>query len=325
MPKWRSRAGRVLAGAVIPVVAVGFDAGASGGLPCHADSGLAAPYCDRTGDLLADLPEDPALWRDPPTLVWAYTPIEDPAVYAELFKPFTTHLAACVGRQVVYYPVQSNASQVEALRTGRIHFAGFSTGATVVAVRQGGAVPFAAKGMEDGIRGYRLVAVVRADSPFRALADLRGKRVAHVSEMSNSGNLAPRALFPDEGLVPDVDYVPIYSGAHDTSLIGVLQGDYHMAAAASDVLERMMERGIVPQDSLRVIYESALFPTSSFVHAHNLAPDLAERLRECFFSFAFPPEMSGEFNGDDRFLPLDYRADWQVVRDVLDQVGVVFD
>lgn len=125
--------------------------------------------------------------------------------------------------------------------------------------------------------------------------------------------------------MPDVDYQPIYSGGHDRSLIGVLQGDYHMAAAASDVLERMMERGIVPQGSLRVIHESALFPTSSFVHAHNLAPDLAERLRSCFFSFEFPPEMISEFNGDDRFLPLDYRADWQVVRDVLDQVGAMVD
>jgi len=292
---------------------------------CHDASGLSSSYCDREGNLLASLPDDPAMWRDPPTLVWAYTPIEDPAIYAELFKPFTTHLAACVGRQVVYYPVQSNASQVDALRSGRIHFAGFSTGPTVVAVQQAGAVPFAAKGTGDGIRGYRLVAVVRAESEFTQLSDLRGQRVAHSSVMSNSGNLAPRALFPDKGLRPDVDYTPIISGGHDRSLLGVLRGDYHMAAVASDVLERMIERGIVPADSLRIIYESAVFPTSSFVHAHDLTPELAQALRDCFFSFSFPTRMIHEFNGDDRFLPLDYKTDWAVVRDVMAQVDGMLD
>lgn len=292
---------------------------------CHAASNLSPNYCDLEGNLMASLPGDPAMWRDPPTLVWAYTPIEDPAIYAELFKPFTTHLASCVGRQVVYYPVQSNASQVEALRSGRIHFAGFSTGPTVVAVQQAGAVPFAAKGTGDGIRGYRLVAVVQADSDFQRLSDLRGHRVAHSSVMSNSGNLAPRALFPNYGLRPDIDYTPIISGGHDRSLLGVLRGDYHMAAVASDVLERMMERGIVPDDSLRIIYESALFPTSSFVHAHDLEPELAQMLQECFFSFSFPPQMINEFNGDDRFLPLDYRTDWAVVRDVMLKADGMFD
>lgn len=308
---------------------VGAGAGASAAGPeqpdCNAASGLATGYCDRDGNLVASLPDDPAMWRDPPTLVWAYTPIEDPAIYAELFKPFTTHLAACVGRQVVYYPVQSNASQVEALRSGRIHFAGFSTGPTVVAVQQAGAVPFAAKGAGEGIRGYRLIAVVRADSDFQQLADLRGQRVAHSSAMSNSGNLAPRALFPDQGLRPDVDYTPILSGGHDRSLLGVLRGDYHMAAVASDVLERMTERGIIPADSLRIIYESALFPTSSFVHAHDLTPELAQALRDCFFSFSFPAHMINEFNGDDRFLPLDYKTDWAVVRDVMEQVDGMLD
>ena len=36
--------------------------------------------------------------------------------------------------------------------------------------------------------------------------DLKGKRIAHTSPSSNSGNLAPRALFPKIGLTPDTDY-----------------------------------------------------------------------------------------------------------------------
>ena len=32
-------------------------------------------YCDADGDLVADPPKDASKWRDPSTLVWAYTPV----------------------------------------------------------------------------------------------------------------------------------------------------------------------------------------------------------------------------------------------------------
>ena len=94
--------------------------------------------------------------KDPSTLVWAYTPVEDPAVYANVFKPFTDHLGSCTGKRIVYYPVQSNSAEIEAMRSGRLHFAGFSTGPTGFAVNLAGAVPFAAKGTAKEVRGYNL-------------------------------------------------------------------------------------------------------------------------------------------------------------------------
>lgn len=290
---------------------------------CPRPGELDAAYCDLNGDFVADRPADQDLWRDPPTLVWAYAPIEDPAVYAELFKPFTRHLATCLDRQIVYYPVESSSAEVKAMRSGRLHFAGFSTGSTVTAVNQAGAVPFAAKAIGEEMRSYRLVALVKADSSFQSLADLAGKLVAHASPTSNSGNLAPRALFPDEGLVPGVDYDPVMTGGHDRSILGLLSGDYDMAAVASDVLERMQERGLVAPDEVRILYQSPPFPTSSFVHAHDLDPQLAETLKACFFDFEFPPQLQAEFNGDTNFVPIDYKSDWAVVRAVRERVGAV--
>ena len=40
-------------------------------------------YCDRDGDLVADLPIDDSQWVDPDTIIFSYTPVEDPAVYAK--------------------------------------------------------------------------------------------------------------------------------------------------------------------------------------------------------------------------------------------------
>lgn len=281
-------------------------------------------YCDENRDLVADAPKDPSKWRDPSTLVWAYTPVEDPAVYANVFKPLTDHLEKCVGKRTVYYPVQSNAAEIEAMRSGRLHFAGFSTGPTGFAVNLAGAVPFAAKGLGAEVRGYNLLAIVKASSPYQKLEDLKGKKVAHTSPSSNSGNLAPRVLFPDLGLNPDDDYKPLMSGGHDKSVLGVNSGDYDMAAVASDVFERMATRGTIKASDFRIIYRSPVFPTSSFAHAHDLKPELAAKLKDCFYSFRFTPAMQKEFNGDDRFLPITYQKDWAVVRDVAEKSGTPY-
>ncbi len=316
--------GKSLAAAASLALAVALSPSAQAQDACSNRGQLDTNYCDEDRDLVADAPKDPKRWRDPSALVWAYTPVEDPAVYANIFKPLTEHLQACTGKRIVYYPVQSNSAEIEAMRSGRLHFAGFSTGPTGFAVNLAGAVPFAAKGTGTEVRGYNLVAIVKASSPYKALSDLKGRKVAHTSPSSNSGNLAPRVLFPEQGLTPDTDYKPLMSGGHDKSVLGVASGDYDMAAVASDVYDRMVTRGTVKGDDFRVIYKSPVFPTSSFAHAHDLKPELAAKLRDCFFAFRFTPEMQKEFNGDDRFLPITYKDTWAVVRDVAEKSGTPY-
>jgi phosphonate transport system substrate-binding protein len=302
----------------LPITSSAQDAG------CSHRGQLDTLYCDDNNDLVADAPKDPKRWRDPSALVFAYTPVEDPAVYANVFKPFTEYLGQCTGKRIVYYPVQSNAAEIEAMRSGRLHVAGFSTGPTGFAVNLAGAVPFAAKGTEKGPHGYHLLALVKASSSYQKLSDLKGKRVAHTSPSSNSGNLAPRVLFPPEGLVPEDDYKPLMSGGHDKSTLGVASGDYDMAPVASDVFERMVIRGTVKADDFRIIYKSKVFPTSSFAYAHDLKPELAKKLVDCFYAFRFPPSMQKEFNGDDRFFPITYKETWAVVRDVAEKTGTPY-
>jgi len=246
---------------------------------CRNHGQLDALYCDNDNDLVADTPTDPRRQKDPATLVFAYTPVEDPAVYQNVFRPFTDHLAQCTGKRVIYYPVQSNTAEI---------------------------------------------AIVKASSPYQKLSDLKGKRVAHTSPSSNSGNLAPRVLFAPEGLKPDEDYRPLMSGGHDKSTLGVASGDYDMAPVASDVFHRMVARGTVKGDDFRIIYESPLFPTSSFAYSYDLKPELANKIRECFFQFRFTPEMAKEFDGNDRFFPITYKEHWAVVREIAEKTGTPF-
>ena len=82
-------------------------------------------YKDTNGDMVADAPTSASEFIDPATLVFAYTPVEDPAVYAKIWDGFIDHLAKSTGKKVQFFPVQSNAAQLEAMRAGRLHVAGW--------------------------------------------------------------------------------------------------------------------------------------------------------------------------------------------------------
>src|SRR5437867_1381554 len=292
---------------------------------CKNRGELDVLYCDANGDMDADPHSDSKKWKSPSTIVFTYTPVEDPAVYENIFRPFTTYLGKCLDKKVVFYQVQSNAAEIKAMRSGRLHVGGFSTGPTAFAVNLAGAVPFAVKGNAAGFQGYNLIVIVKASSPYQKLSDLKGKKVAHTSPSSNSGHLAPMSLFPAQGLAPDKDYKIIFSGKHDQSVMGVNSGDYDAAAVASDVFHRMAERGQVKEADFRVIYRSQKFPTSSFAYAHDLDPKLVDRMLGCFYDYRFPPEMQKAFDGADRFFPINYKTTWAVVRDVAKGSGGTFD
>lgn len=282
-------------------------------------------YCDVDNDLVADSPTDKSKLRDPSTLVFTYTPVEDPAVYKDAFADFQNYLSEATGKKVIYYTVQSNSAEIEAMRSGRLHIAGFSTGPTGFSVNIAGAVPIAVKGGPDGFQGYNLIVITRKDSGLKALADLKGKKIAHTSPSSNSGNLAPRALLPDEGLTPEVDYEVVFSGKHDQSILGVMSGDYDAAPVASDVFERMVQRGVIKEEDFEILYRSPKFPTSSFSYAHDLKPELVHKIVGAFHTYRFPKAMQETFKGADRFYPITYKADWDVIRTIAAATGSSYD
>ena len=250
----------------------------------HSAFKLDSRYQDRDGDLVADIPEQTEKQTDPSTLVFAYTPVEDPAVYREVWSGFLDHLSDITGKQVQFFPVQSNAAQIEAMRAGRLHIAGFNTGSNPLAVACAGFRPFTMMAAADGSFGYEMEIITYPGSGVEKVEDIRGGELAFTSQTSNSGFKAPSAILKaDYNMVPDQDFEPVFSGKHDNSILGVANKDYQAAAIANSVLNRMLQRDVVSDEQIVSVYKSQTFPTTGYGIAHNLKPELQEQIQEAFF------------------------------------------
>jgi phosphonate transport system substrate-binding protein len=300
-------------------------AGTAGAQDCPRGE-LDKAYCDRNGDLVADLPADPKQIVNPSALIFAYTPTEDPAVYQKAWDPFIKHMEKVTGKRVVFFPVQSNAAQYEAMRSGRLHVAGVNAGGNATAVNCAGFVPFTMMAAKDGSFGYEMEIVVPADSPIKAPADLKGKKIAFTDATSNSGFKAPSAILKaDFNLESKRDYEPVFSGKHDNSILGVVNKDYEAAAVANSVLNRMLDRKVFDKAKIRSIYKSETFPTTGYGHVYNLDPKLVEKVKEAFFSFQWEGSaLKQEFQKEDKFIPIDYKKDWAVLRKIDAATGVKY-
>lgn len=285
-------------------------------------------FCDADGDLIADIPSDPADQIDPETLIFAYTPVEDPAVYKTAWSDFLDHLEAETGKDVAFFPVQSNAAQIEAMRSGRLHIAGFNTGSNPLAVNCAGFRPFTIMASLDGNFGYEMEIITYPGSGIESVEDIKGKQLAFTSPTSNSGFKAPSAILKgDFDLLPERDFEPVFSGKHDNSILGVANKDYMAASIANSVKSRMISRDVIKEDDVITIYKSQTFPTTGFGVVYNLKPDLQDKVRNAFFSFEWDgTTLEAEFSksNEGQFLEMTYQEFWEVIRKIDAANGVSY-
>ena len=282
-------------------------------------------FCDRDGDMLADPPKDPSQWIDPYQLVFSYAPVEDPNIYKNAWKDFIIYMEKITGKKVVFFPIQSNNAEIEAMRVGKLHIAGFNTGSNPLAVNCAGFHPFTIMAKEDGSYGYEMELITYPGSGIRSVRDIKGKTLAFTAPTSNSGFKAPSAILKEEfNLIANHDFRPTFSGKHGNSILGVVNKIYPVAAIANSVKKRMLKRGSIKKEDLVTIYKSRTFPSTGFGYAYNLKPELVKKIKKAFQTFSWdkpdgtPSSLKAEFSNSKyaRFIPIDYKDEWQVIRTI---------
>ena len=280
-------------------------------------------WVDADGDLLADAPAAEQCVT-PERLVFCY--VDEDA--ATVWQPFLDAVAERTGIATEYV-VFTKDEQLDALASGKLHLTAINTGLVPSAVETAGFIPVCTNGSADGF-GYTMDLLAKADSPIKKIEDLKGgdkqKKITFVTPTSNSGFKAAFLLLMNEyNMLPDRDYKFGFSTDHGLSVKELLDGKTDAVPVASDYFADMVASGEVKAEDVRAIYQSKPFPPIALGYAYNLAPEIRDAIKLSLLEFQWqgtPLVEAYGGSGADRFVPVDYKKDWAIIRDIDEQIEV---
>jgi phosphonate transport system substrate-binding protein len=134
---------------------------------------------------------------------------------------------------------------------------------------------------------YRGEIVVKADSPLKAIGDLKGRRLAFVEQSSASGYLYPRALLLQNGVNPDVDLKVSFAGSHDAALLALVKGSVDAACCFEDARLKLAGSSVPGiMQATRVLAYTPEIPADNVTVAKSLDPAVARRIGDGLLALA---------------------------------------
>jgi len=225
-----------------------------------------------------------------PVIKYGVIPVETQSSTTQSMDNFLKHAQKETGAKWELYTATDYSGVMNALIAGQIHLAwlsGFSYCQTYMD-SMGGVEPLVAASEPDGSMGYYAVIVVKTDSPYKTIEDLKGKVVARTDPLSGSGYLIPTAAFRAMGKPVDEYFKSPLSGGHPQSVLGVLKGTYDAAFTWTSNndnignLRAMMNRGLLKREDIRIIWTSDPLPSPPVVIRKDVPPELRAELEKLF-------------------------------------------
>jgi phosphonate transport system substrate-binding protein len=225
-----------------------------------------------------------------PTIAMGVVTSENEADRIVRYKPVVAYLEKRLGVKVEFRNASDYAGVVEALKAGKLQVAGLGPAAYAQAwIITGGKVePLLIQTDQSGDRGYLSVAVVKADSPYQSLADLKGKKFAFADPNSASGYQAPTYFMKEAGFDPEKHFgSTAFSGSHENSIIALLNGTFDAAATwynndDRSNFQRMWDKGMIPKNSVRIVWRSPLLPSSPLTVSSELPEDMKRDIKAAY-------------------------------------------
>jgi phosphonate transport system substrate-binding protein len=225
-----------------------------------------------------------------PELVLAVIPAENASGTTERYTPLAAYLSKELGTKVTLRVAADYAGVIEGMKSGQIQIGYFgpSSYARAFTVSNGNVVAFVHETRKDGSRGYNSVLYVKKDSPFKTIADLKGKKVGLVDPNSTSGTMAPTFFMQKDGLPIATHFAEsIMTGSHENAVIALGNGQVDAAfnwwnSDGDSNLTRMAAKGTAKADDFRIVWKSPLLASSPFAYLNDMPADLKSAIQKSF-------------------------------------------
>lgn len=233
-----------------------------------------------------------------PELVFGVIPAENASGVAERYAPFIEYLTQAIGTKVTLRLANDYAAVIEGQKAGNVHIGYYGPAsfarARVIGVQTDA---FIIDVNSDGSKGYYSVFYVRADSPYKSVADLKGKNLGLVDPNSTSGYNMPLYTLDHMGIPQADKYFAkvVVTGSHENAVMALAQGTVDVCANwwnndDDSNLTRMLNKNMVKDNDgktltkadFRVILKSSLIINSPTAYLSNLPEELRTSIRQAF-------------------------------------------
>ncbi|HEX2560259.1 phosphate/phosphite/phosphonate ABC transporter substrate-binding protein [Phenylobacterium sp.] len=203
---------------------------------------------------------------------------EDPEV-ASRWTTLRDYLGGITGLPVKIYESADYNGTIAALSSGQVDVASMAGGGYANVDAQVGelAAPILTVREAEGNTGYYSAVIVRADSPFRTIADLEGRAIGYTDLNSTSGYLFPRAKMREQGIDPDAFFgSSSFAGGHTQAVMALENGQFDAAVVnmtggdpvngfTSGPQFTMARKGLVRLEDFRIVWTAGPIPNAAIV------------------------------------------------------------
>jgi phosphonate transport system substrate-binding protein len=238
---------------------------------------------------LAAMPAKAQDWKQKfKSISFSSVSAENQAATQARYKDVARVFQERTGVEMRIFTATDYAGTVQALTSGQIQMAqlGASGYASAWIDSNGAVEPLVTNKELDGALGYHSILIVKSDSPYKKLEDLKGKTLAWADPNSTSGYLIPLVSLRGAGIEPEKFFGrTLFSGGHEQSVLGVINGQLDSAFTWSSKghnagqIRAMVDRGVLKMDQFRVVWESPLIPNPLVVVRKDMPEDMKRELR----------------------------------------------
>jgi phosphonate transport system substrate-binding protein len=206
-----------------------------------------------------------------PELRFGSVAMDIPAEMYRRLTPLKNYLSTALGRPVSLRLSPNMPEAINAVSTGDVDLAYLTPVAYLEAERRSKA-KLVVKTVTQGKSSFRLMIVVRDDSPIKSIADLRGKSFA----FGDKAAILQRAVVVGAGMPLEALGQYQFIGHYDNIAQGVARGDFDAGILKDTTAYAWQKKG------LRIIHQSKDLPPYNIVASAAMSDALVAQVRAAF-------------------------------------------
>lgn len=207
-------------------------------------------------------------------------------------QQFIKDLERFLGIQVIAVEDITYLVAIEAMRAGNLDIM-MASAFNYIMAREVVDVELLATISIDNNRNYTAFITSYDKTDIQTVADLKGRSFAFVDAASTSGGIFPKYyLVQNFGVDPELIMhneeffsTAVYSGSHNSSIMGVYFGDFDGAAVAAMQIDNLIDSGAITEGSIRVIGRTEYFPNPAYIVRSELGSYIIRKLSEFFLTY----------------------------------------